>query len=79
MFGAAEGAHAAGPASLHPARQDNPGQDLAREIYSRRKCRAFRRAAEVIIEEGWFSAGKTFTATTLITKCPSKYQKQNRG
>lgn len=58
--------------------KDNPGQTL-RVSYRGAVPDAFKAGAEVIIEGGLDSAGKTFTATTLITKCPSKYQKQNRG
>jgi cytochrome c-type biogenesis protein CcmE len=42
----------------------------------------FKAGAEVIVEGGLGEAaggGMVFTASTLITKCPSKYQKQNRG
>jgi len=39
----------------------------------------FKAGAEVIVEGGLDKASGVFQATTLITKCPSKYQKQNRG
>ncbi|MBA4357734.1 MAG: cytochrome c biogenesis protein CcmE [Desulfovibrio sp.] len=39
----------------------------------------FKAGAEVIIEGGLDQASGIFQASTLITKCPSKYQKQNRG
>ena len=39
---------------------------------------AFKAGAEVIVEGG-MQANKTFFAKTLMTKCPSKYQKENRG
>ena len=41
----------------------------------------FKVGAEVIVEGGMADTpeGKVFTANTLITKCPSKYEKQNRG
>jgi len=58
--------------------KDNPGQTL-RVSYRGAVPDAFKPGAEVIIEGGLDSAGTTFTASTLITKCPSKYQKQNRG
>lgn len=58
--------------------KDNPGGTL-RVSYRGAVPDAFKAGAEVIVEGGLDSAGKTFTATTLITKCPSKYQKQNRG
>lgn len=37
----------------------------------------FKAGAEVIVEGGLLS-DRTFTAKTLMTKCPSKYQKENR-
>ena len=39
----------------------------------------FKAGAEVIVEGGLDKASGVFQASTLITKCPSKYQKQNRG
>lgn len=38
----------------------------------------FREGAEVIVEGGLDGKGR-FLARTLMTKCPSKYQKENRG
>ncbi|MCR5814910.1 MAG: cytochrome c maturation protein CcmE [Desulfovibrio sp.] len=38
---------------------------------------AFKAGAEVIVEGG-MNADKSFQAKTLMTKCPSKYQKENR-
>ena len=38
----------------------------------------FKAGAEVIVEGGIGPDG-TFRAKTLMTKCPSKYQKENRG
>jgi cytochrome c-type biogenesis protein CcmE len=38
----------------------------------------FRPGAEVIVE-GAMGHGGAFNAKTLMTKCPSKYQKENRG
>lgn len=38
----------------------------------------FKPGAEVIVEGGLDPASHTFKATSLITKCPSKYEKQNR-
>ncbi|MBO4301431.1 MAG: cytochrome c maturation protein CcmE [Desulfovibrio sp.] len=37
----------------------------------------FKPGAEVIVEGGMSDQG-CFAATTLMTKCPSKYQKENR-
>ena len=39
----------------------------------------FKPGVEVIVEGGLDASGGVFNATTLMTKCPSKYQKQNRG
>ena len=38
----------------------------------------FKPGAEVIVE-GAMESGGAFNAKTLMTKCPSKYQKENRG
>ena len=57
--------------------KENPGQSL-RVSYRGAVPDAFKPGAEVILEGGLDSEGKIFTASTLITKCPSKYQKQNR-
>jgi len=38
----------------------------------------FKAGVEVIVEGGMRDAGAVFGATTLMTKCPSKYQKENR-
>ena len=38
----------------------------------------FKPGAEVIVEGGLDPATQTFKATALITKCPSKYEKENR-
>lgn len=38
---------------------------------------AFKAGAEVIVEGGMDGDGR-FSAKTLMTKCPSKYQKENR-
>jgi len=39
---------------------------------------AFKPGAEVIVE-GDMESGGVFNAKTLMTKCPSKYQKENRS
>jgi cytochrome c-type biogenesis protein CcmE len=39
---------------------------------------AFQAGAEVIVEGGFAPEGTDFLARTLMTKCPSKYQKENR-
>ncbi|WP_320170376.1 cytochrome c maturation protein CcmE [Maridesulfovibrio sp.] len=38
----------------------------------------FKEGAEVIVEGNFVNGNKEFRATSLITKCPSKYQKKNR-
>jgi len=38
----------------------------------------FKPGVEVIVEGGMNPAGSAFAASTLMTKCPSKYQKENR-
>jgi len=38
----------------------------------------FKPGAEVIVEGGFDSASGVFGANSLMTKCPSKYEKQNR-
>jgi cytochrome c-type biogenesis protein CcmE len=38
----------------------------------------FKPGAEVIVEGGFDAARGVFGANTLMTKCPSKYEKQNR-
>lgn len=38
----------------------------------------FKPGAEVIVEGGMNAEGAMFSAKTLMTKCPSKYQKENR-
>ncbi len=39
----------------------------------------FKPGVEVIVEGGINPASGAFAASTLMTKCPSKYQKDNRG
>jgi cytochrome c-type biogenesis protein CcmE len=58
--------------------KDNPSKTL-RVSYRGAVPDTFKAGAEVIVEGGLDSSGQVFTASTLITKCPSKYQKQNRG
>ncbi len=72
---------------LHMA-QDGPGVDflLIDAANSQQSLKihytgavpdTFKAGAEVIVEGG-LGADGTFTAKTLMTKCPSKYQKENR-
>jgi cytochrome c-type biogenesis protein CcmE len=57
--------------------KDNAGQSLVVN-YSGAVPDTFKAGAEVIVEGG-LAAGGVFSAKTLMTKCPSKYQKENRG
>ena len=56
--------------------KDNARQTL-RVHYKGAVPDTFKAGAEVIVEGGVRSDGQ-FTAKTLMTKCPSKYEKQNR-
>ena len=56
-------------------RSDNP-KTMAVE-YGGTVPDTFKEGVEVIVEGGM--SGSVFKAKTLITKCPSKYQKQNRS
>ncbi len=38
----------------------------------------FKEGVEVIVEGNFVNGHKMFRATSLITKCPSKYEKKNR-
>lgn len=55
-----------------------PGKTL-RVSYRGAVPDTFKAGAEVIVEGGMDTSSGVFMATTLITKCPSKYQKQNRS
>lgn len=39
----------------------------------------FKPGVEVIVEGGLDPDTRVFSASTLMTKCPSKYEKENRG
>lgn len=56
--------------------KDNP-QEIIAVIYRGILPDTFKPGAEVIVEGGISSEGH-FSAKTLMTKCPSKYQKENR-
>ncbi|MGE9984271.1 cytochrome c maturation protein CcmE [Desulfovibrio sp. SGI.169] len=56
--------------------KDNASQTIV-VSYSGVVPDTFKPGAEVIVEGGMGSEGR-FTAKTLMTKCPSKYQKENR-
>lgn len=53
------------------------GSQLIRVDYKGAVPDAFKVGAEVIIE-GSFNPDNSFKANSLITKCPSKYKKENR-
>ena len=56
--------------------KDNAGQTIA-VSYSGAVPDTFKAGAEVIVEGGMHPGGH-FAAKTLMTKCPSKYLKENR-
>ena len=56
--------------------KDNASQTIAVR-YSGTVPDTFKAGAEVIVEGGLDAQGR-FVAKTLMTKCPSKYQKENR-
>lgn len=58
--------------------KENPAQTLMVE-YQGAVPDTFKPGVEVIVEGSLDSAKSTFTAATLITKCPSKYEEENRA
>jgi len=60
------------------ADKDRPSQTI-RVDYRGSVPDTFKPGAEVIVEGGVNPASGAFAATTLMTKCPSKYQKARRG
>ncbi|GAB6035708.1 cytochrome c maturation protein CcmE [Fundidesulfovibrio butyratiphilus] len=58
--------------------KDDPAKTMAVD-YSGVVPDTFKPGVEVIVEGGFDPARGVFAANTLMTKCPSKYQKQNRG
>lgn len=57
--------------------KDNASQTI-QISYSGAVPDTFKAGAEVIVEGGMGPEGR-FQAKTLMTKCPSKYQKENRN
>lgn len=53
-------------------------QQILPVVYKGSVPDTFKDGAEVIIEGGFTTSGEHFAAKTLMTKCPSKYQKENR-
>jgi cytochrome c-type biogenesis protein CcmE len=69
--------HAGGPGIVFRLEdKDNAAQTIL-VSYTGAVPDAFKPGAEVIVEGGISRDGR-FTAKTLMTKCPSKYQKENR-
>lgn len=63
--------------AFHLQDKDNATQTI-RVLYGGLIPDAFKAGAEVIVEGGMGADGN-FLAKTLLTKCPSKYRKENRG
>jgi len=53
-------------------------QKTLRVVYTGLVPENFKPGAEVIVEGSFSSNHEQFDAKTLMTKCPSKYQKENR-
>ena len=65
-------------ALVDPAAQGKPaGQTIAVRFVGDAPP-LFKPGAEIIAQGAYDPRGRAFTATELITKCPSKYEKQNR-
>ncbi len=54
------------------------GVQTIRVNYSGAVPDTFKEGAEVIVEGAFVNGNREFKATSLITKCPSKYEKDNR-
>lgn len=54
-------------------------QQLLPVVYLGAVPDTFKDGAEVIVEGGYATTDNHFKAKTLMTKCPSKYEKENRG
>jgi cytochrome c-type biogenesis protein CcmE len=61
-------------ASFRLVDKDNPGQSIWVD-YKGAVPDTFKPGVEVIVEGGLRPGASRFSATTLITKCPSKYEK----
>ncbi len=57
--------------------KDNPAKTIRVE-YRGAVPDTFKPGAEVIVEGGMAAGADTFGAKVLMTKCPSKYQKESR-
>ena len=60
-----------------PADQGQPGRTIAVRFVGDMPP-LFKPGAEIIAQGAYDPRGRTFAAVELITKCPSKYEKQNR-
>ena len=58
--------------------KDNSVQTL-QVVYNGPVPDTFKAGAEVIVEGNFEAGNAKFNAETLMTKCPSKYEKENRG
>lgn len=58
--------------------KDNAGKSLW-VVYEGAVPDTFKAGAEVIVEGSLKEGDKAFKAESLMTKCPSKYQKENRS
>ncbi len=80
LFGTAQGVERSDDGMglrFHLEDKDNPRCTLAVR-YSGVVPDTFKAGSEVIVEGGMDADG-AFRAKTLMTKCPSKYKKENRG
>ena len=63
--------------AFHLEDKDNAAQTL-RVVYEGAVPDTFKAGAEVIVEGAYVASESTFRADSLMTKCPSKYEKENR-
>ncbi len=64
--------------TFHLEDKDNAAKTL-RVVYEGAVPDTFKAGAEVIVEGKFQGNDSTFKAESLMTKCPSKYQKENRS
>lgn len=69
-------AKGAGGVAFNLIDQTDPGKSI-RVDYKGAVPDTFKPGAEVIVEGG-VKSGNVFSASVLMTKCPSKYEKENR-
>jgi Cytochrome c-type biogenesis protein CcmE len=63
--------------AFHLEDKDNAAQTL-RVVYEGAVPDTFKAGAEVIVEGKYVAEDRSFKADSLMTKCPSKYEKENR-